>query len=48
MGWFFLESFGEEDTYLIEKIAKLHKVDKDLVEKYYKEMLEKVLKEKHE
>ena len=41
MGWLFLEAFGEKDVVLVEEIAKLHKLDKEVVEKYYKEMLEK-------
>ena len=36
-GWFF---FGEKDSILVEEIAKLHKVDKTIVEKHYKSMLE--------
>ena len=32
--------FGEKDTVLVEEIAKLHKVDKAVVEKHYRKMLE--------
>lgn len=39
MGLFF---FGEQDVVLIEEIAKLHKCDKELVEKHYREMLEAI------
>ena len=42
LGWFF---FGEKDTILIEEIAKIHKVDKSIVEKYYKAMLEGIKNE---
>lgn len=41
-GWFL---FGEKDTILVEEIAKLHKVDKAIVEKHYKEMLEAIKKD---
>ena len=41
MGAWFLLAFGEKDLVLVEEIAKLHKLDKEVVEKYYKEMLEK-------
>ena len=41
-GWLF---FGEKDVILIEEIAKLHKVDKEIVEKHYKEMLEAIKKD---
>lgn len=41
MGFLFLGAFGEKDSILIEEIAKLHNIDKEIVEKYYKEMLEK-------
>ena len=36
-GWL----FGEKDQVLVEEIAKLHKVDKEVVAEYYKEMIEK-------
>lgn len=42
LGWFF---FGEKDSILIEEIAKVHKVDKHIVEKHYKAMLEGVKNE---
>lgn len=42
MGFFFLEAYGNEDTMIIEEIAKLHKVDVKVVEKHYKEMLENI------
>lgn len=41
-GWLFF--FGEKDLVLIEEIAKIHKVEKEVVEKHYKEML-KAIKE---
>ena len=44
MGAWLLLAFGEKDVVLVEEIAKLHKVDKEVVEKYYKEMLEKCVK----
>ena len=31
--------FGEEDSVIIEEIAKLHKFPKEAVEKHYKEMI---------
>ena len=42
MGWFGLYLFGERDAVLVNEIAKEHKADKDIVEKHYKEMLEKI------
>lgn len=42
MGVWFLGAFGEKDKVLIEEIAKLHKVDVEVVEKFYKKMLEDV------
>lgn len=39
LGLFF---WGEEDSVLASEIAKLHKADKDIVEKHYKEMLEAI------
>lgn len=39
MGFFFLESFGEKDTAIIEEIAKLHKLDVEKVAKEYKIMV---------
>lgn len=42
MGLFFLQSFGDKDTMIVEEIAKEHKVDVKIVEKHYKEMLEKI------
>lgn len=42
MGWFGLYLFGEKDAVLVDEIAKAHKVDKAVVEKHYKEMLEKI------
>jgi len=37
--------FGEKDSILVEEIAKLHKLDKAVVEKHYKEMLEDIKNE---
>ena len=34
--------FGEKDKVLIEEIAKLHKAKVEDVEKFYKEMIEKI------
>ena len=42
MGLFF---FGKQDSILVEEIAKLHKVDKEIVEKHYKEMLAAIKKD---
>ena len=36
--------FGEKDSVLIKEIASVHKVSEEIVEKYYKEMLEAVRK----
>lgn len=44
MGFWLLEAFGEKDQVLIEEIAKLHKLDVEVVAKEYKEMLEKCKK----
>lgn len=41
--WVFF--FGEKDVVLVEEIAKLHKVSKEVVEKHYREMLEKIKKD---
>ena len=40
MGRWGLFLFGEKDSVLVEEIAKIHNLPKDLVEKHYKEMLE--------
>ena len=48
MGAIWVFFFGEKDEVLVEEIAKLHKVDKELVEKYYKEMLKNLEKEHKE
>ena len=45
MGAFGFFFFGEKDSVLVNEIAKLHKADKDIVEKHYKEMLEKIKNE---
>ena len=45
MGAWWIFFFGEKDEVLVEEIAKLHKVSKDTVEKYYKEMLKKLEEE---
>ena len=34
--------FGEKDAVLVDEIAKAHKVDKEIVEKHYKKMLENI------
>ena len=39
LGWFF---FGEEDSFLVEQVACLHKAPKELVEKYYRIMLDAI------
>lgn len=41
--WGFL--FAEDDVAIVEDIAKLHKVDKAVVEKHYKAMLEELSNE---
>ena len=38
-GWFL---FGKEDEVLVGEIAKIHKIDKEIVEKHYKKMLENI------
>lgn len=40
MGVFGVYFLGEEDSVLVEEIAKLHNVDKAVVEKHYRKMLE--------
>lgn len=40
MGVFFWGAWGEKDTAICEEIAKLHKVELDIVIKHYKKMLE--------
>ena len=45
MGSWWVFFFGEKDEVLVEEIAKLHKIDKEKVEKYYKEMLKKLEEE---
>lgn len=42
-GWLFF--FGEKDSVLVEEIAKIHKFDKEIVEKHYKLMLEAIKKD---
>ena len=42
MGWMSFYFFGEEDKVLVDEIAKEHKVDKEIVEKHYKKMLENI------
>lgn len=42
MGGWFSFLFGEKDEALVEEIAKLHKIDKEIVKKEYKVMLERV------
>ena len=42
MGWMSFYFFGEEDKVLVDEIAKIHKVDKEIVEKHYKKMLENI------
>ena len=45
MGVWLLLAFGEKDKVLVEEIAKAHKVDVEVVEKHYKEMLENIKKD---
>ena len=42
MGLLFLQAFGEKDQVLVEEIAKLHKVDVEIVKREYEEMLKRV------
>ena len=42
MGATFFLFFGTEDTVLIDEIAKVHKLPKEVVEKHYKEMLKEI------
>lgn len=46
MGAWFFQAYGEKDTMIIEEIAKEHKVDVEIVAKYYKELIEKIKEEK--
>ena len=34
--------FGEKDAVLVDEIAKAHKIDKEIVEKHYKKMLDAI------
>ena len=45
MGFFFLGAFGDKDAMIIEEIAKLHKVEVEVIAKHYKEMLENIKNE---
>jgi hypothetical protein len=45
MGAIFIFLFGEKDAVLVDEIAKVHKVDKAVVEKHYKKMLEEIKNE---
>ena len=45
MGWISVFFFGEKDAVLVGEIAKEHKVDKAVVEKHYKKMLEEIKNE---
>lgn len=45
MGAIFVFLFGEKDSVLVDEIAKIHKVDKEIVEKHYKLMLEAIKKD---
>jgi hypothetical protein len=45
MGGYWGFFFVEEDAVLVKEIAKIHKVDKEIVEKYYKKMLEDIKNE---
>ena len=42
MGWMGVWLFGKKDAILVDEIAKEHKVDKEIVEKHYKKMLENI------
>ena len=45
MGLWFLTAIGEKDTPIVEEIAKLHKVEVEVVAKHYKEMLKNIEEE---
>lgn len=45
MGSIWVYFFGEKDEVLVNEIAKIHKIDKEIVEKHYKEMLEAIKKD---
>ena len=45
MGWWSVFLFGEKDAVLVDEIAKAHEVDKAVVEKHYKKMLEEIKNE---
>ena len=42
MGWIGPFFFGEKDAVLVDEIAKAHKIDKEIVEKHYKKMLDAI------
>lgn len=48
MGSFGIWLFGEKDNQLVEEIAKLHKVDVEIVKKHYEVMLEAIKDEVEE
>ena len=45
MGWFGAFLFGEGDEVLVKEFASLHKLPKDIVEIYFKKMLEDIKNE---
>lgn len=45
MGLWLLQSWVKEDASIVEEIAKVHKYNVKTVDKYYREMLEKIEKE---
>ena len=45
MAEFWVLFFAEEDVVLVNEIAKIHNVPKEIVEKEYKEMLERIKNE---
>ena len=45
MGSYWVYFFGEADTVIVDEIAKTHKIDKEIVEKHYKKMLEDIKNE---
>ena len=45
MGVFFWGAWGEADIAICEEIAKIHKVDVEVVTKHYKKMLEVIKNE---
>lgn len=45
MGFILFQSYGEQDTAIVEEIAKVHKVSVEVVKKHYEKMLKEIADE---